>query len=80
MTGNRRRTGHNLCRAGCKAVIESTAIMKLREKLRPEMYEKKLQELRRERHDEAKRVKLLVAILAKKVGSETSKNLPDRAA
>jgi hypothetical protein len=43
-------------------------------------YERQLQETRRERHAEEKRVERLSSILAKKVDSTKAKDLPDQAA
>lgn len=53
--------------------------MKLRDRFQPERYERKLQELRRERKAENIQVERLSAILAKKSAAKAAAP-PDRAA
>ena len=62
-----------------KTMIKSTTIMRLHQRLEPQLYEQRLQELRRERNAEIKQAERLSAILAKKVGM-VKECVPDRAA
>jgi hypothetical protein len=60
-------------------MIKSTVIMRLHLRLEPQLYEQRLQELRRERNAETKQAERLSAILTKKVGT-VKECVPDRAA
>lgn len=53
--------------------------MRLHQRLEPQLYEQRLQELRRERNAEIKQAERLSAILAKKVDM-VKECVPDRAA
>lgn len=64
-----------------KTMIKSTTIMRLHQRLGPQLYEQRLQELRRERNAEIKQAERLSAILAKKVGMvKECVRVPGRAA
>ena len=54
--------------------------MRLNERLEPQRYEQRLQEIRKERKAETKQVERLSAILAKKSSSAKAAGLPERAA
>ena len=54
--------------------------MRLNERLEPQRYEQRLQEIRWERKAETKQVERLSAILVKKASSAKDKGIPDRAA
>jgi len=50
--------------------------MRLRDRLEPQRYERRLQEIRWERRTEMKQVERLSAVLAKKTASATATGLP----
>ena len=54
--------------------------MKLRDRLEPQNYEQRLQQLRWERTTETKQVERLSAILVKRARSAAAKRLPARVA
>ncbi|MGA2923588.1 MAG: hypothetical protein ABSE28_20990 [Candidatus Sulfotelmatobacter sp.] len=54
--------------------------MRLNERLEPQRYEQRLQEIRKERKAETKQVERLSAILAKKSTSAKVAGLPERVA
>jgi len=54
--------------------------MKLRDRLEPQRYEQRLQEIRWERESEKRQVERLCAVLAKKERSAKNESIPARVA